>query len=112
MQSTSLRRGHLPINGLDLFYKVHGALGTSKTPPLLLIPGAFMATESMTSWINAFADRRAVIVFDQQGHGSTPDTTRDVIRAVRRRCRSTTARPGVERAAVRGYSRAAGSHCN
>ena len=80
METTSPRSGQLPINGLDLFYEVHGELGTSGTPPLLLIPGAFMATTSMTSWVNAFANDRAVIVFDQQGHGRTPDTTsRDVI---------------------------------
>ena len=39
------RSGHLPINGLSLYYEVHGELGPSNTPPLLLIPGAFMATE-------------------------------------------------------------------
>lgn len=45
-------QGHLPINGLDLYYEyyeVYGELGASK-PPLLLIPGAFMATGSMRVW--------------------------------------------------------------
>jgi pimeloyl-ACP methyl ester carboxylesterase len=68
--------GHLPINGLSLYYEVHGELGTSRTSPLLLIPGAFMSTDSMTSWVSAFAGERTVIVFDQQGHGRTPDTSR------------------------------------
>jgi len=109
MQTTSPRSGHLPINGLDMFYEVHGELGTSDTPPLLLIPGAFMAIESMTSWVNAFADNRTVIVFDQQGHGRTPDTTREMsyeqfaddaaalLRALE-----------VERAAVMGHSQGGG----
>lgn len=67
------RSGRLPIDGLDLYYEVYGdLLGV----PLLLVPGAFMATTSMTSWVSAFADDRAVIVFDQQGHGRTPDTSR------------------------------------
>lgn len=70
------RRGHLPINGLSLYHEVYGELGTSATPPLLLIPGAFLATDSMTSWVSAFVGERAVIVFDQQGHGRTPDTSR------------------------------------
>ena len=70
------RNGHLPINGLSLYHEVYGELGTSKASPLLLIPGAFMATDSMTSWVSAFAGQRAVIVFDQQGHGRTPDTSR------------------------------------
>ena len=41
--------GHLPINGLDLYYEVHGELDGA-TPPLLLIPGAFMGTDSMRAW--------------------------------------------------------------
>jgi pimeloyl-ACP methyl ester carboxylesterase len=75
METTPSHSGHLPINGLRLYYEVYGELGSSK-PPLLLIPGAFMATDSMTAWIEAFARERAVIVFDQQGHGRTPDTSR------------------------------------
>jgi len=69
------RGEHVPINGLSLYYEVHGSLGTAK-PPLLLIPGAFTATDSMTAWASAIASKRTVIVFDQQGHGRTPDTSR------------------------------------
>jgi hypothetical protein len=42
-------RGHLKINGLDLYHEVHGELDGST--PLLLIPGAFMATPP--SWRTA-----------------------------------------------------------
>jgi pimeloyl-ACP methyl ester carboxylesterase len=70
------RNGRLPINGLSLYHEVYGELGRSKPSPLLLIPGAFMATGSMESWVSAFAGERTVIVFDQQGHGRTPDTSR------------------------------------
>ncbi len=109
MQRTSARCGHLPINGLDLFYELHGEIGSSRRTPLLLIPGAFMATTSMTPWVNAFGQARAVIMFDQQGHGRTPDTTREMsyeqfaddaaalLRALH-----------VERAAVMGYSQGGG----
>jgi pimeloyl-ACP methyl ester carboxylesterase len=103
------RSGHLPINGLSLYHEVYGELGTSNTLPLLLIPGAFMATDSMRSWVSAFAGKRAVIVFDQQGHGRTPDTSREMsyeqfaddaaalLRALK-----------VERANVMGYSQGGG----
>ena len=99
------RNGHLPINGLSLYHEVYGELGKSNTSPLLLIPGAFMAAGSVTSWVSAFAGQRAVIVFDQQGHGRTPDTSREMssqqfaddaaalLRALK-----------VERADVMGYS--------
>jgi pimeloyl-ACP methyl ester carboxylesterase len=69
---------HLPINGLSLYHEVYGELGESKTTPLLLIPGAFMATDSMASWVAAFANERTVIIFDQQGHGRTPDISREM----------------------------------
>ncbi|WP_280463613.1 alpha/beta fold hydrolase [Nocardia carnea] len=103
------RSGHLPINGLSLYYEVHGDPGSSKTTPLLLIPGAFMATDSMTSWISGFAGERAVIVFDQQGHGRTPDSSRamsyeqfaddaaELLRALK-----------IERIDVMGYSQGGG----
>ena len=70
------RSGHLPINGLRLYYEVHGELGASETVPVLLIPGAFLSTDSMQQWVAAFVARRPVIVFDQQGHGRTADTSR------------------------------------
>ena len=77
MATNRSRSGHLPINGLNLYYEVYGELGASK-PPLLLIPGAFMATDSMNVWAEAFARERTVIVFDQQGQGRTPDTAREM----------------------------------
>jgi pimeloyl-ACP methyl ester carboxylesterase len=73
---TPSRSGHLPINGLQLYYELHGELGASGSVPLMLIPGAFMSTDSMTQWVDAFEPRRPVIVFDQQGHGRTADTPR------------------------------------
>ena len=97
---------HLPINGLNLYYEVHGELGPT---PLLLIPGAFMSTDAMPAWVSAFATSRPVIVYDQQGHGRTPDTSRgmsyeqfaddaaELLRALQ-----------VERADVMGYSQGGG----
>lgn len=77
METTTPRGGYVPINGLYLYHEVYGDLRGSR-PPLLLIPGAFMATDSMTAWARAFAPGRSVIVFDQQGHGRTPDTDREM----------------------------------
>ena len=68
--------GLLPINGLQLYYEAHGELDDSETAPLLLIPGGFMSTDSMKQWVAGFVDKRPVIVFDQQGHGRTADTSR------------------------------------
>src|SRR5215468_4771386 len=71
------RSGHLPVNGLQIYYEAFGERDTASGPvPLLLIPGAFLSTESMKQWVERFAARRPVIVFDQQGHGRTADTPR------------------------------------
>ena len=75
MTTRPSHNGYLPINGLSLYHEVYGEFGGS-TSPLLLIPGAFMAADSMMPWVAAFASTRAVIVFDQQGHGRTPDIAR------------------------------------
>jgi pimeloyl-ACP methyl ester carboxylesterase len=103
------RSGYLPINGLKVYYEVYGELGKSKTAPLLLIPGAFLSTDSMMPWVAAFAAKRSVIVFDQQGHGRTADTSRkmsyeqfgDDAAALLRALK-------VERADVMGYSQGGG----
>jgi pimeloyl-ACP methyl ester carboxylesterase len=101
--------GHLPVNGLQLYYEAHGELGASGSVPLLLIPGAFLSTDSMKQWVAVFAPERPVIVFDQQGHGRTADTPRamsfeqfgDDAAALLRALE-------VERADVMGYSQGGG----
>ncbi len=103
------RSGYLPINGLKVYYEVYGELGKSKTAPLLLMPGSFQSTDSMKPWVAAFAAKRSVIVFDQQGHGRTADTSRkmsyeqfaDDAAALLRALK-------VERADVMGYSQGGG----
>jgi pimeloyl-ACP methyl ester carboxylesterase len=106
---TPSRSGHLPINGLQLYYEAHGELGAAETAPLLLIPGGFMSTGWMKHWVDAFVANRPVVVFDQQGHGRTADTARPMsyeqfgddaavlLRALQ-----------IERADVMGYSQGGG----
>ncbi|BBZ16605.1 alpha/beta fold hydrolase [Mycolicibacterium gadium] len=102
------RGGHLPINGLDLYHEVYGELGGSK-PPLLLIPGAFMGADSMPAWVEAFARDRTVIVFDQQGHGRTPDTPREMSYGqFADDAAELLGALGVQRADVMGYSQGGG----
>jgi hypothetical protein len=55
---TPSRSGHLPINGLELYYEVHGELSAPEALPLLLIPGAFLSTDSMAQWVAAFVAQR------------------------------------------------------
>lgn len=109
MEPTTPRGAHLPVNGLNLYYEVYGDLDPS-APPLLLIPGAFMATDSMRTWAEAFARDRAVIVFDQQGHGRTPDTSREMsYEQFGDDAAALLLALNVERADVMGYSQGGGA---
>lgn len=106
---TATRGGHLPINGLELYHEVYGDLDKAKAPPLLVIPGAFMGIDSMAAWIAAFAADRPVIAFDQQGHGRTPDTSREMsYEQFGDDAAALLEALGVDRADVMGYSQGGG----
>jgi pimeloyl-ACP methyl ester carboxylesterase len=63
----------------------------------------------MASWVSAFADKRPVIIFDQQGHGRTPDTSRTM--SYEQFADDAAALLGaleIERADVMGYSQGGG----
>lgn len=68
-------RGHgryEEVNGLRMYYEVHGK--DRHKPPLVLLHGGFSATG--TSWgqlIRGLARTRKVISIEQQGHGHTAD---------------------------------------
>jgi pimeloyl-ACP methyl ester carboxylesterase len=103
------RSGHLPINGLQLYYEVHGQLGASDAVPLLLIPGAFLSTDSMEQWVDVFVARRPVLVFDQQGHGRTADAPRAMsYEQFGDDAAALLEALGIERADVMGYSQGGG----
>jgi pimeloyl-ACP methyl ester carboxylesterase len=64
--------GYAPINGLRMYYEVHG-----RGEPVLLLHGAFMnITSNWTGWIGELARTRQVIAVEMQGHGRTADIAR------------------------------------
>lgn len=69
------RTGYAPVNGLKMYYEVHGKGGE----PLVLLHGAFMAiTKNWDGWIGELAKTRKVIAIEMQGHGRTGDGPRDI----------------------------------
>ncbi len=69
-----VERGFAPVNGLRVYYEVHGPAGGT---PLVLLHGGDPAIE--TSWARVLpilARTRRVIAFDQKGHGRTADDDR------------------------------------
>ena len=62
---------YAPVNGLDMYYEIHGT-----GQPLVLLPGGFMTIEAMGSLVPSLAQTRQVIAVELQGHGHTADIDR------------------------------------
>ena len=65
--------GYAPVNGLQMYYEVHG---TGGTPLVLLHGGLFNIDLQFGELIPALAATRQVIAADFQGHGRTNDIDR------------------------------------
>jgi pimeloyl-ACP methyl ester carboxylesterase len=67
--------GYAPVNGLNMYYEIHGR---GSGPPLVLLHGSFMAISSNFNWthlISEFSRTRRVIAVEMQGHGRTAATS-------------------------------------
>lgn len=79
------RSGKVDVQGLGVYYEIHGAV--SDRPPLLLLHGGAMTIETAfpPGFITRFSRDRWLIAIEQQGHGHTadrPDTPIDLVRMV------------------------------
>jgi pimeloyl-ACP methyl ester carboxylesterase len=71
--STAFTTGYAPVNGLEMYYEIHGKGGT----PLLLLHGALFNSDlQFGKLIPSLAETRQVIAVDFQGHGRTNDIDR------------------------------------
>jgi pimeloyl-ACP methyl ester carboxylesterase len=59
------------VNGLDMYYEVHGS-----GEPLVVVPGGLMTIAMMGPIVPALAQRRQVIEVEPQAHGHTADIDR------------------------------------
>ncbi|HYH13001.1 MAG TPA: alpha/beta hydrolase [Thermomicrobiales bacterium] len=62
--------GYAPVNGLEMYYEIHG---TGGTPLLLLHGGLFNIDLQFGELIPGLSEHRQVIAVDFQGHGRTND---------------------------------------
>lgn len=73
MTTTSAQSGYAAVNGLKMYYEIHGAGGA----PLVLLHGAFSAIgTSFAALLPSLAATRQVIAFELQAHGRTADIDR------------------------------------
>jgi pimeloyl-ACP methyl ester carboxylesterase len=74
--SQPLESGHAPVNGIDMYYEVHGRGGGV---PLVLLHGGGSTIEvTFGRVLPVFAGSRRVIAVEEQGHGRTSDRDRPV----------------------------------
>ena len=69
----AVRTGYAPVNGLEMYYEVHGSGGT---PLLLLHGGLFTIDLQFGELLPGLSAGRQVIAADFQGHGRTGDIDR------------------------------------
>lgn len=71
--ATALVTGYAPVNGLKLYYEIHG-----QGEPLVLLHGGLGASGMFGDNLTALAKVRKVIAVDLQGHGRTADIDREL----------------------------------
>jgi len=65
--------GYAPINGLKIYYEIHGTVNAARPPLVLLHGGGDTIKTSFGHLLPALARDRQIIAFEQQGFGHTAD---------------------------------------
>ena len=103
--TSSVKTGYAPVNGLKLYYEVHGT-----GEPLILLHGGLGSIEMFAELLPAFSKTRRVIAADLQGHGRTGDIDRPITyEALGDDIAALMKNLGIEKADVMGYSLGAGT---
>jgi len=71
LPSTSIESGHAPVNGINMYYEVHGH--RDGVPLVLLHGGGSTIEVTFSRVLPLFACSRRVIAVEEQGHGRTTD---------------------------------------
>jgi pimeloyl-ACP methyl ester carboxylesterase len=71
MTDADPQAGYAPVNGLEMYYEIHGS-----DRPLVVLHGAYMTIGTMGEVVPGLAETRRVIAVELQGHGRTADVDR------------------------------------
>jgi pimeloyl-ACP methyl ester carboxylesterase len=103
-ESTAAPGRYAHVNGIDLYYEIHGT-----GAPLVLLHGGLGAGSMFGPVLPALAAGRQVIVVDLQGHGRTADIDRPLrVELMADDVAALIAHLGLRRADLMGYSLGAG----
>src|ERR1700716_2442990 len=98
--TTAVKTGYAPVNGLNLYYEIHG-IGE----PLILLHGGLGATEMFGEILPLLSYTRRVLAVDLQAHGHTADIDRPLsYEAMADDIAALIKHLGIEKADVMGYS--------
>src|SRR5712691_3925799 len=96
----AVKTGYAPINGLHLYYEIHGT-----GEPLILLHGGVVGIAMFGLNLDALSQKRKVIAVELQGHGRTADIDRPLsYEAMADDIATLMKYLGIERADVMGYS--------
>lgn len=100
MTATATKNNIAPVNGVDLYYEIHG-----EGQPLVLLHGGVGAIEMFGDNLTRLAAGRQVIAVDLQAHGRTADIDRPMsFEAMADDIAALISYLGFEKADVMGYS--------
>src|SRR5215217_1662969 len=100
MTSNDPQTGYAPVDGLQLYYEIHGA-----GRPTLLLHGAYGTTGLWGDLLPGLAAGRQIIAVDLQGHGRTADIARPIrYEPMAEDCAALLDYLGIEQVDVVGYS--------
>jgi pimeloyl-ACP methyl ester carboxylesterase len=104
MTNADPRAGYAPVNGLEMYYEIHGT-----GQPLVVLHGAYMTIETMAEIVPSLAETRQLIAVELQGHGHTADIDRPLsYEQMADDVSALLAQIGIEKADVFGYSMGGG----
>ena len=69
----AVRTGYAPVNGLRIYFEIHGVAKPTQPPLVLLHGGGDTIQTSFGQILPALARERQLIAFEQQGYGHTAD---------------------------------------
>ena len=100
MTNSAPRTGYTPVNGLNLYYEIHGT-----GAPLVLLHGGVGAIQMFGEVLPALSAGRQVIAVDLQAHGRTADIDRPLrFELMADDIAALLTHLGLEKADVMGYS--------
>lgn len=71
----AVRTGYAPVNGLQIYFEIHGITNLAQPPLVLLHGGGDTINTSFGHILPELARSRQIIAFEQQGYGHTADIT-------------------------------------